>query len=70
MKKAVMFSVACSHQNGYMWRWRCSDSHDASAEAFAFYHDCLRDAQDRGYDVELTHATGITAPGGERHGCA
>ena len=70
MKKAVMFSVPCSHQNGYVWRWRCIDSQEESAEAFSFYHDCLTDAQKRGYEVNVTPSRGSNAPGGERLGRA
>jgi hypothetical protein len=31
------------------------------------YYDCVADARKRGYEVELTRAQGVTAPGGARH---
>jgi len=69
-KKAVVFSVPAAHENGYIWRWRSVDSAVESAQPFSFYHDCLKDAREHGYQVELAHASGASAPGGERHGLA
>lgn len=70
MKKAVVFSVPSPHENGYVWRWRCVAAKTESAKTFSLYHDCLRDAREHGYEVELTHASGASAPGGEQHGVA
>jgi hypothetical protein len=53
MQKAVMFSVPARHENGYVWRWRSIDSKHESSAAFGFYHDCLTDAREHGYEVEL-----------------
>jgi hypothetical protein len=67
MSKAVVFSVPASQANGYVWRWRSADSNVDSERAFSLYYDCVTDARERGYEVELARAIGITAPGGERH---
>ena len=64
------FAVASADAPGFAWKWRCADSKVESKNAFALYHDCLVDAQKQGYEVELTRAEGLTAPGGKRHGLA
>ena len=68
--EAIAFSIPAAHRNGFVWRWRCLDGEDASEKAFEMYYDCLEDARRRGYHIEPARATGLTAPGGERHGLA
>jgi hypothetical protein len=68
MKIAKVFSIASDDAPGYAWKWRSADSKIESAEVFTLYHDCLMDAQKQGYEVELTRAQGLTAPGGKQHG--
>lgn len=67
MKNATVFSIPLHNANGFSWRWRCVDGTYESNKVFLLYHDCLMDAQRRGYEVELTHAQGLTAPGGKPH---
>ena len=67
MNDAIIFSVPSPHENGYVWRWRCAKTDAESPKAFSLYHDCLVDAQEHGYRVELTRARGVTAPGGKHH---
>ena len=49
--------------HGYCWRWHSADGKTDSVGQFTYYHDCLADARANGYDIELTHASGETAPG-------
>lgn len=67
MKRAVLVAIPAAHGHGYTWKWRCVESKTESKTTFTLYYDCLTDAQTHGYQVELTHAQGLSAPGGERH---
>ena len=67
MKKAQICSIPSKTTQGYDWKWRAVTGKRESAKSFAFYFDCVSDARDRGYEVELTHAMGATAPGGVLH---
>ena len=49
------------------FRARCSADRAQSERTFDLYHDCLTDARAHGYEVELTHAQGNTAPGGAEY---
>ena len=62
MKKAHIFWVSASPQPGYAWKWRVGEKQ--SKQSFDYYFDCISDARERGYEVELSHAVGATAPGG------
>jgi hypothetical protein len=62
MKPAVIFSLPATTSHGYCWRWRSVDGTTDSAGQFAFYHDCLGDAQANGYAVQLNTAHGIPPP--------
>ena len=64
MKKAEIYSVACPGDPGFVWTWRESGGKTTCAHTFAMYFDCVTDARDKGFEVELTHAQGNTAPGG------
>ena len=63
MKPAVIFSIPARTSPGYRWRWRSADGDADSKTQFAYYHDCLADAQANGYAVQLSVAHGNTAPG-------
>jgi hypothetical protein len=67
MKKAEIYSIPVKHQPGYAWKWRTLTGKTESRASFGFYFDCLGDARDHGYDIELTQAIGTNAPGGARH---
>ena len=64
MKTAKIYAVAAGGEHGYAWKWRCDDKITKSPGTFAFYYDCLIDAREHGYSVELTRAQGTTAPSG------
>ena len=64
--KADIVPIPAGHAHGYLWKWRCAKSKAESKTAFTLYYDCVIDARKHGYDVELTHAQGLTAPGGPR----
>ena len=64
MKKAKIVSVPVASDSGYVWKWQDCDGSTASAETFERYFDCVSDARQRGYEVELTQAAGDKAPGG------
>jgi hypothetical protein len=64
MKTAEISAVPSGDVTGYAWRWTCSADKTSSATAFTFYYDCVSDAREHGYTVELTRAHGATAPGG------
>ena len=67
MKKAQIYSVPSKTAQGYAWKWRAASERRESPNSFALYFDCLGAARDLGYEVELTRATGATAPGGALH---
>ena len=64
MKKAKIVSVPAPSDSGYVWKWQDCDGTTASAQTFDRYFDCVSDARNRGYDVELPQAAGDKAPGG------
>lgn len=64
MKIAELYTIPSGHPPGYLWMWRTADGSATSSGSFALYYDCLCDARNQGYAVELTHAAGNTAPGG------
>ena len=64
MEKAEIYPVSSKADSGYTWKWRCLSGKAKSASGFRFYFDCLENARQVGYEVELTHAYGMTAPGG------
>jgi hypothetical protein len=62
MQPAVIFSIPTNTSRGYCWRWRSADSKAESQKQFAYYYECLLDAQTKGYVVQLAVAQGETAP--------
>lgn len=64
MKKAHICSKPSGHPPGFVWQWEAADGSAASRDRFDLYYDCVCDAREHGYEVELTHAHGNTAPGG------
>jgi hypothetical protein len=66
MKKAEIYAVSSSGDAGYAWKWRCAVDRTQCRDAFLLYYDCVADARNYGYEVELTRAQGLSAPGGLR----
>jgi len=68
MKKAEIYSVTTPAAPGYAWKWRATGgkTKTISKAQFKFYYECLENALRAGYEVELTHAQGMTAPGGSQ----
>ena len=64
MKKAEIYAVSNKSDSSYAWEWRCLNSKTKSEAAFQFYFECLENARQAGYEVELTQAHGMAAPGG------
>jgi len=64
MKTATVSAIPAGEASDFAWTWRSSSGDIVSAAAFAFYYDCVLDAKEHGYEVELTQAQGHTAPGG------
>jgi hypothetical protein len=64
MKKAEIYATAAGGTPGYVWNWRCRETGAGSATSFPLYFDCVADAREKGYEVELTQASGLSAPGG------
>jgi hypothetical protein len=64
MKTAELFPIPAKDLPGFEWKWRSVQSGAESADSFTYYHDCLSDARDKGYTVELSVAQGLAAPGG------
>lgn len=62
MKAAEIFATASKGANGYTWKWRTADGKTESKQTFNFYYECLEDARNNGYVVELAQAQGNTAP--------
>ena len=64
MKIAEIFATSAGAEPGYIWKWRCRTTNATSAQSFPLYFDCVLDAREHGYEVELTRAQGNSAPGG------
>jgi hypothetical protein len=64
MKAATVTATPTGESSGFSWVWRCEADNVVRAGAFAFYYDCVADAQKHGYTVEVARAHGATAPGG------
>lgn len=64
MKTAKIYSLPAGGETGYAWKWTCEEQGVTSKNTFALYYDCLSDAREHGYHVELTQAHGATAPAG------
>lgn len=65
--RATIVALPARHVNGYVWKWRCAETNAQAKTAFTLYYDCVSDARRNGYEVEPTHAQGLTAPGGALH---
>lgn len=63
MRPAVIFSIPTVTANGYCWRWRSEHSKAESQKNFAYYYDCVLDAQTNGYLVRHSETRGENAPG-------
>lgn len=63
-KTAKLHTVPSVEAPGYAWKWRGDDQRKDCAKTFVFYHDCLSDAREHGYHVELARPHGVTAPTG------
>ena len=70
MMKAELFPIAANQSPGYVWKWRSVESATESSDSFIYYHDCLADAREKGYTVELSVAQGHASPGGSPNNMA
>ena len=64
MKKARITSIPGPEGGDFLWRWEECSGTVKSPRTFEHYFECLVDARTQGYDVELTYASGVKAPGG------
>lgn len=64
MKTAMICAISTPDAPGYVWKWTCTSDRRQSASSFSYYYDCVTDARQHGYEVELTRAHGEMAPGG------
>jgi hypothetical protein len=54
MKMAVLFYVPIAGSPGALcWRWRSTDGKADSSHAFHYYRDCVDDARENGYRIEV-----------------
>ena len=60
MKTATIYAVAQGGEPAYAWKWRCDEQGKHSAKTFTYYYDCLTDAREHGYAVELAPAHDLT----------
>ena len=58
MKAAVIFSIPMTTAKRFAWRWRAEDHTKDSTRAFAFYADCVTDAQRNGYEIARARIAG------------
>jgi hypothetical protein len=63
MKSAIVFPIRTANDN--CWSWRSVDGEAEGKKEFAYYYDCVIDAQAKGYLVRLADAHGENAPDGE-----
>jgi hypothetical protein len=63
MKAAVIFPIPTRGANGYYWSWRSADGKTKARRRFAYYFDCVSDAQGNGYSVTLADADRAHAAG-------
>ena len=64
MKTATIRAISAGDAPGYAWKWVSTSDREQSSTVFAYYFDCVTDARQHGYEVELTRAHGEMAPGG------
>jgi hypothetical protein len=58
MKTATISAIPVGETPGYAWTWRSNTDNATGASAFAYYFDCVTDARNHGYDVNLAAARG------------
>ena len=68
MKTAIVFSVPAAVPAGFIWKWRASDGSKQSHSAFAFFYQCVENANAAGYTVDLNTARNTHSEAGLPHG--
>ena len=49
----VAYIEAVLNGTDFQWKWRSDDSKQRSAGAYAYYFECVQDAQKHGYDCRF-----------------
>jgi hypothetical protein len=52
-KSAQLIAVQSSDPAGFRWKWRSPDDGNQSKTTFVYFFDCLQDARNAGYAVEM-----------------
>jgi hypothetical protein len=63
MSLCQLFPVPSANKQEFKWEWRAKDNSRRSSHSFERFHDCMEDARQHGFEVELQQAVGDTAPG-------
>ena len=65
---AHVFTVPAKTPEGYRWQWRSADGATTSENAFDLFYDCVSDARESGYEVDLAEAPGSLPAASRRRG--
>jgi hypothetical protein len=65
MNNVQVYSIEVAQAPGYAWKWRSAGGAIESAQRFVYYYDCVSDAREQGYTVDLVRARGSAAPSGK-----
>jgi hypothetical protein len=68
MKTAVVFAVDAGTDQGFVWKWRAADNKEQSAATFTYFYECVNDARQAGYTVELSGTSAKAVDGSDHRG--
>lgn len=53
VRKCRMYPVPLPREEQFAWEWKAEDGDEASGRAFRFFYECMQDAHNRGFDVDI-----------------
>jgi hypothetical protein len=64
-RTAHIISIPTSGVNGFQWQWRSEDGKQ-SGSSFEYYHECVENAREAGYEVHLQGSAAKNMDGSDR----
>jgi len=65
-RTAQIIPISVQGSQDFRWEWRSHDGKEKSAESFVYYHQCVEDARQAGFDVDLSGAQARNVDGSTR----
>jgi hypothetical protein len=65
-RSAKIVPISVKGSQDFRWEWRSHDGKDKSAASFVYYHDCVEDARQAGFEVELSGTEAKNLDGSSR----